>query len=107
MNNDFLAAYPDQVKKFLKATKRGFQDAAADPAAACAYMAEEVHLSGEQSRCIDYFNSLVALSTPSTSDEWLVQSEEEWTKLLATLDDVGLLESDKPASEYYTNDMVP
>ncbi|SMF70556.1 NitT/TauT family transport system substrate-binding protein [Tistlia consotensis] len=107
VNNDFLAKHPDAVKKFLAATKKGFQDAAADPAKACAFMAETVHLSGEQSRCVNYFNALLALSTPPSDPTWGKQSAEEWQKLTDTLREVGLLESDKPASTYYSNEFVP
>lgn len=106
-NEDFLEEHPEAVAKFLAATKKGFQDAVADPAAACAFMAETVHLSGEQSRCIDYVNGLLALSTPPTSADWGKQSAEEWEALTQTLRDVGELDSDQPASEYYTNEFVP
>jgi len=107
VNNDFLAAHPDAVRKFLAATKKGFQAAAADPDAACSFMMESVHLSGEKSRCINYFNQLLKLSTPPDSADWGRQTAEEWTKLTDTLRSVDLLESDKPVDTYYTNDFVP
>ncbi|SLN46353.1 ABC transporter substrate-binding protein [Oceanibacterium hippocampi] len=106
-NSDFMKDHPEAVAKFLAATKKGFQDAIADPAAACAFMAETVHLSGEQSRCVNYVNGLLALSTPPTSADWGKQSAEEWTALTSVLRDVGELESDKPIEHFYTNEFVP
>jgi NitT/TauT family transport system substrate-binding protein len=107
VNDDFLAKNPDTVKKFLAATKKAFQDEEKDPAAACALMAKEVHLAGDQARCVDYEKGIFALSTSPSSPDWGKQSAEEWQKLTSTLQDVGELDSKKPASDYYTNALVP
>jgi NitT/TauT family transport system substrate-binding protein len=106
VNNDFLAKNPETVKKFLAATKKAFQDEEKDTAAACALMAKEVHLAGDQKRCVDYSKGIFALSTPPSASDWGMQTEEEWKKLTDTLRSVGELESDKPLSDYYTNDFV-
>lgn len=106
-NNDFMHAHPDAVRKFLLATRRGFEAAVKDPHAACVLMHSEVHLPGSNERCVDYFNSLMALSTPPSDPHWGNQSAAEWQKLVATLQSVGEIRSNKPASAYYTNKFLP
>src|SRR5262249_17808369 len=106
-NNGYLAKRPDVVRKFLAATKKGFAEAARDYKLACELMQAKVHLAGTIERCIDYNAGVLALSNPPTDPAWGQQSSEEWTKLLATLNDAGELFGDKPPSTYYTNDFVP
>ena len=106
-NGAYLAKNPVVVAKFLAATKRGFAEAARDYKAACELMQAKVHLAGTMERCIDYNQGVLALSTPPTDADWGRQSEEEWSRLLATLKDAGELFGDKPLATYYTNDYVP
>jgi NitT/TauT family transport system substrate-binding protein len=106
VNDAYLAAHPQTVKKFLAATRRAFQDEEKDPAAACALMASQVHLAGSQARCIDYAKAILALSTSPASPDWGKQSPQEWTNLLSTLREVGALKPDQPATAFYTNDLV-
>jgi NitT/TauT family transport system substrate-binding protein len=106
-NNAYLAKNPEVVRKFLAATKKGFAEAARDYKAACELMQAKVHLAGTIERCVDYNKGILALSTPPTDASWGQQSNEEWTKLLATLKDAGELFGDKPVDTYYTNDFVP
>jgi len=103
VNNDFLKAHADVVRKFLAATRRGFADVAKDPKAACAFMRTAVHLAGSDDRCVDYVTGLLALSTAPDDANWGRQSETEWQQLLATLRAVGELDSDRPPGEFYTN----
>ena len=103
----FLERHPEAATRFLAATKRGFQDMAEDPAEACSFMAETVHLAGEQSRCIDYGTGLLALSASPSAADWGMQTEDQWEALTSTLLEVGELDSDQPPSAYYTNEFVP
>jgi NitT/TauT family transport system substrate-binding protein len=106
-NNGWLAKNPEVAAKFLAATRRGFAEAARDYKAACELMQAKVHLAGTVERCVDYNNGVLALSTPPGDATWGRQSDEEWTRLLATLKDAGELFGDKPLTTYYTNDSVP
>jgi NitT/TauT family transport system substrate-binding protein len=106
-NTAFLAKNPDVARKFLAATKRGFAEAVRDPKAACELMRSKVHLPGTIARCVDYFNHLMALSTPPSDASWGLQTQDEWTKLIATLQSVGDIPADKTAAAFYTNDFVP
>lgn len=107
VNEAYLAKNPDAVRGFLAATKRGFAEAARDPKAACEFMQAKVHLAGTVPRCVDYVTGLFALSTPATDPTWGLQTEEEWGKLVTTLQSVGELPASKRAAEFYTNDFVP
>src|SRR5262249_48192913 len=107
-NTAYLAKNPETVRKFLAATKRGFVEAARDWKAACELIQAKVHLAGSIERCIDYNKGVLALSTSPSDPGWGQQSEEEWTKLIATLRAAGeLTGDDKPLGAYYTNDLVP
>jgi len=107
VNNSFMKAHPDAIRKFLVATRRGFAAAAQDPHAACVFMRSEVHLAGTDARCVDYFNNLMALSTSPTDPSWGLQTVDEWQRLVSTLQSVGAISSKRPASEYYTNEFLP
>lgn len=107
VNNSFMQAHPDAIGRFLIATRRGFVTAAKDPHAACVLMHAEVHLPGSDERCVDYFTSLLALSTPPTDPTWGHQSAAEWQKLVSTLQSVNEIASRRPASDYYTNKFLP
>ncbi len=107
VNNAFMKAHPDAIRKFLIATRRGFIAAAEDPHAACVFMHSQVHLAGSDARCVDYFDSLLALSTSPGDPSWGLQSPTEWQRLVSTLQSVGEITSKRPASDYYTNQFVP
>jgi NitT/TauT family transport system substrate-binding protein len=106
-NNAYLTKNPEVVRKFLAATRKGFAEAARDYKAACELMQAKVHLAGTIERCIDYNKGILALSTSPTDPAWGRQSEEEWTRLLATLKEAGELFGDKPLASYFTNDVAP
>jgi NitT/TauT family transport system substrate-binding protein len=106
-NTTFLAQHPDAVRKFLAATKRGFALAAADPTAACRFIQQKVLIPGTVEKCVDYYTGLLKLSQSGTDPKWGWQSEDEWERLLATLDSVGELHGKKSAKDFYTNDFVP
>lgn len=106
-NNTYLAKNPEVARKFLAATKRGFAEAARDPKAACELMQSKVHLAGTIARCVDYFDNLMALSTPPSDAGWGLQAQDEWAKLIMTLQSVGDIPAGKTAAGFYTNDFVP
>lgn len=106
-NETFLKNHPEAVRKFLAATKRGFAVAAEDPAAACRFIQQKVLIPGSVEQCVDYFTGLLKLSQSAKDPKWGWQSDEEWERLLTTLDSVGELQSKKPVKEFFTNDFVP
>ena len=107
VNETFLKREPHAIKRFLAATRRGFEVAAADPRAACVFIQSKVLVPGSVEQCVDYVTGLFALSQSPTNPGWGRQSAEEWKKLIATLKGVDEIKSDKPVSEYFTNEFVP
>ncbi len=107
VNDAFIKAHPDDVTKFLAATRRGFIDEAKDPKAACAFMQTQVHLAGSVDRCADYIQGVMALSTPPMDPSWGQQSATEWDRLVSILKSVNEISSNRPVSDYYTNALLP
>ncbi|MGQ3072779.1 MAG: ABC transporter substrate-binding protein [Ferrovibrionaceae bacterium] len=106
-NNDFLKKNPEAVKKLIAASRRGFQDAAADPDGACKFIQSKVNLPGKHSQCVDYMTGLFELSTPATDASWGRQTPEEWARLIAAMEAVGEIPpGGKKPDEYYTNEFV-
>lgn len=106
-NENFIKREPEAIKKFLAATKRGFEVAIVDPKASCAFIQSKVLVPGSVEQCVDYFMGLMELSQSPKDPNWGRQTLDEWQKLVATLKSVDEITSDKPASEYFTNDFVP
>ncbi|MBX6368516.1 MAG: ABC transporter substrate-binding protein [Rhodospirillales bacterium] len=106
-NETFLKKHPEAVRKFLAATKRGLSLAAEDPAAACRFIQQKVLIPGSVEQCVDYFTGLLKLSQSPTDPKWGWQTDEEWTRLISTLDSVGELQTKKPVKDFFTNDFVP
>lgn len=107
VNEPFAKREPQAIKKFLAATKRGFDVAVDDPRAACAFIQSKVLIPGSVEQCVDYFMGLVTLSQSPKDANWGRQSPDEWEKLVATLKSVDEIQGDKKSSEYFTNEFVP
>jgi NitT/TauT family transport system substrate-binding protein len=107
VNETFLKREPQTIRKFPAATKRGFEVAAADPRAACTFIQSKVLVPGSVEQCVDYVTGLFALSQSPNDPNWGRQTSEEWEKLVTTLKGVDEIKSDKPATEYFTNELVP
>lgn len=106
-NETFLKERPKAVKATLAAIKRGFADAVADPEGACTLIRSKVQIAGTPAQCLDYLTGLQKLSQSPTDAEWGRSVASEWDALIGTLRGVGEIQSDKPSSAYYTNDLVP
>ncbi|MCC7272738.1 MAG: ABC transporter substrate-binding protein [Alphaproteobacteria bacterium] len=106
-NETFLKEKPNAIKAVLAASKRGMADAVADPQGACTLIRSKVQVAGKLEQCIDYMTGLQRLSQAPTDAAWGRSTPQEWEALIATLRGVGEITSDKPATAYYTNDLVP
>lgn len=107
VNKEFAEKHPDAVKGFLRAAKRSWQATIADVPAACERARAELNLPHSQSGCVDYFNGLMNLSVKPDDPKWGQQSEEMWSKLLATLSEVGEVAAGYTAGDFYTNEYLP
>jgi len=96
---------PDLVRKFLKATARGYDLAAANPDQAAALLLKSAP---------ELDKNLVTASAKyhapkyaTTGKPWGVQDAKVWTDFTAFLRKSGLLEKDVDASKAFTNDFLP
>jgi len=106
-NEEFIKKEPQAIKRFLAATKRGFQAAIKDPKASCEFMKTKVLLTGTVEFCVDYYMGLMELSQSPDDPNWGRQTPEEWSKLVAALKSVDEIKSDKKSDDYFTNEFVP
>jgi putative hydroxymethylpyrimidine transport system substrate-binding protein len=101
----FASEHPDAVEGFIRALKRGYEAAAADPDAAvdalvAAYpeTAEEVERQG--------IKLIVPLWTDNGAVPWGTQTEERWQSYEEWLRENGLLEKDVDVNDAFTNEFV-
>lgn len=106
-NEEVLEQKPEAIRTFLEVTKRAYVEAAADYEASCQLLMDKVDYIGSMEGCIEYFSNLVDLSDEPGSENWGRQSAEEWDKLVGLMRDIGEIQSDKPASAYYTTQVEP
>lgn len=107
INKKFADEHPELAKGFLRAMKKSWQAAIADVPGSCERARAALNLTHSQDACIDYFNGLIELSVSPNSPEWGQQSEEMWSSLLGTLEQVGEIKGGYTVSDFYTNDFLP
>ncbi|MBM3539284.1 MAG: ABC transporter substrate-binding protein [Alphaproteobacteria bacterium] len=106
-NETYARSNGPTIKKFLAASKKGFQAGAEDPKKACEFMKTKVLLTGSIEQCVDYFTGLLELSQKPSDPNWGRQSLEQWQKLVATLESVNEIQPGKAPEAFFTNDFVP
>jgi len=107
INDEFMAKKPEVAAAFLRAVKRSWQEALVDIDASCERAREKLELPHAQDACVDYFKGLIGLSEDPNSPDWGRQTDEQWTKLLTTLSDLGEVKGDITPSKFYTNEFIP
>lgn len=105
-HTDTIAANPDFVRRFLRATLAGYADAEKDPAAAIdAFMkanpmAERALLEKQLGASLALMHSPASQGKPVG---WM--AEADWATTLGLLErDLGMT-GRKPAATYFTNDL--
>ena len=106
-NETFLKAKPEATKRFLAATRKGFEVAFADPKASCILIQSKVLIPGSVEQCVDYFGGLIELSQSPKDASWGKQSDAQWIKLIDTLTGVGEIKTDKKPADFFTNAYLP
>ena len=103
-NEEKIANDPDIVQRFVKAVKRGYEEAAADPQAAIQLMKQvnpELDLSVE-SKGVD----LLAPLWKADNGVFGWQEESRWLEFAQWMKDNGLLSQDVDARKAFTNRFV-
>lgn len=105
-NLTFLKAHPKAVAGVIEGARRGIADMDADIPAACTMIRARVEIGSTQQACIDYITGMLPLTTKPSDPSWGRSVPAEWDALIKTLKATGDVASDKPVSDYYTNDFV-
>lgn len=102
-----LKSKPDVVRRFVRATLRGWHDAIKDPEAGIAVLLEAFPDTNREFARLGLPLVLEHMQSAATKGKplgWM--AEEDWKSTLAIMKDRGL-EGDRPASAYYTNEFIP
>jgi NitT/TauT family transport system substrate-binding protein len=112
-NTETVKSNPDLVKRFVGATMKAYKETEANPDAAVASMADIVggSMAEDQGKAqaravLDV--TLAVLYSKANKDKHLGMNEaSDWDDMLALMKKYNGLETDKPASAFYTNDFLP
>jgi NitT/TauT family transport system substrate-binding protein len=112
-HTDTVAKKPDLVKRFLAATMKAYKETEANPDAAVASMADIVggSMAEDQGKAqaravLDV--TLGILYSKNNKDKRLGYNvPQDWDEMLELMKKYNDLQTDKPASAFYTNDFLP
>ena len=106
VGNAFAEQNPQTVKKLLRATAKGYQDAIANPKDAAKIMAKYMKVP-EQPDVLEAQVEITVASTNAPKGKpigW--QESADWEANLKLLKETGGISEIKPLSTYYTNDYL-
>jgi len=101
-----LKSKPDLVRRFLKATMRGWQDAIKDPEAGIAALMEAFPDTNKEFARLGLPLVIEHMHSEATTGKplgWM--AEADWKSTLEVMKEA--LKGDRPAGTYYTNDFLP
>ena len=103
-----IAAKPDLVRRFVAATQKSWAAAKADPDAAIAALMKAkqgLEFDLQKNQLVADLPNLASTATEGKPIGWGALSDWEATEKL--LKQYGNLETDKPATAFFTNDFLP
>lgn len=108
VNDDTLKHNPDLVRRFVKATVRGWAEAVKDPAQAAEIGHKYFPLSNQKLLKVQLETVAGSLHTPNSKGHpigWM--AEADWKGTIDMLRAFKGLTSNAPLSDYYTNAFIP
>ncbi len=111
-NTETLKTNPDLVKRFVEATLKSYKEAEANPDAAIAAMADIVggtmaeDQGKAQARAVLDVTLGVLYSKANTDKKLGLHVASDWDDMLNLMKKYNDLQTDKPATAFYTNDYV-
>jgi NitT/TauT family transport system substrate-binding protein len=111
-NTETLKNNPDLVKRFVEATLKSYKEAEANPDAAIAAMADIVggtmaeDQGKAQARAVLDVTLGVLYSKANTDKKLGLNVASDWDDMLNLMKKYNGLQTDKPASAFYTNEFV-
>jgi NitT/TauT family transport system substrate-binding protein len=112
-STDTVKNKPDLVKRFMAATVKSYKAAEANPDAAIASMADIVGGSmaedqgKAQARAVLDVTLGILYSKANTDKKLGLNVAGDWTAMLELMKKFNGLQTDKPASAFYSNDFLP
>jgi NitT/TauT family transport system substrate-binding protein len=112
-HTDTVAKKPDLVKRFLAATMKAYKETEANPDAAVSSMADIVGGSmaedqgKAQARAVLDVTLGILYSKNNKEKRLGYNVPEDWEAMIELMKKYNDLETDKPASAFYTNDFLP
>lgn len=110
---DTVKTKPDLVKRFMAATVKAYKEAAANPDAAVASMADIVggtmneDAGKAQARAVLDVTLGILYSKANAEKRLGYNVPSDWEDMVGLMKTYNDLQTDKPASAFYTNDFVP
>jgi NitT/TauT family transport system substrate-binding protein len=111
-HSDTLKNNPDLVKRFVEATLKSYKEAESNPDAAVAAMADIVggtmaeDQGKQQARAVLDVTLGVLYSKANTDKKLGLHVASDWDDMLNLMKKYNDLQTDKPATAFYTNDFV-
>ncbi|WP_326829931.1 ABC transporter substrate-binding protein [Streptosporangium sp. NBC_01810] len=99
---EFAKDHPDAVKAFNRATMKAFNEAIADPDAAIDALLKRTKVLSRDAAMTQWALYVKGAPKPFTG----AQDAAEWTAMLASLKDAGVIKAPKPTDQYFTDDFV-
>jgi NitT/TauT family transport system substrate-binding protein len=112
-NTDMVAKNPDLVKRFVAATVESYKATEADPQAAIDAMAKMVGgtmedaTSKTQAMAVLKVTLGILYSKANTKHELGLNVASDWNDMLGLMKTYNGLQTDKPATAFYTNNFLP
>lgn len=107
-HEDLIAENPDLIRRFVKATVRSWQAALEDPGAAVDAALKVKPDLNRESTLKQLEVDLGLLFSPATEGKGIgYGAEADWERTKQLLTDYRDLETDRPASSFYTNEFLP
>lgn len=109
VNNATIADNPEMVQSMVDATSASFAAAVQNPEAAVDAMAgKDPQMPPREVLLQQWQQTIPLLSTPATTGQAPgVNSPEDWTTTISTLNEAGLLETAKDPAEYWDSSFSP
>ena len=103
--NDTLKNRPEMVKKFLKATEKGYQYAISHPEESAQLLHK--HAPDYSLEMLTKSQEFLAEKYMEDTDVWGMMSDETWDNYTEFMAEYQVIDKTIPASDCYTNEFLP
>lgn len=103
--NDTLENRPEMVKKFLKATEKGYQYAISHPEESAELLHK--HAPDYSLEMLTKSQEFLAEKYMEDTDVWGIMSDETWDNYTEFMAEYQVIDKTIPASDCYTNEFLP